>query len=234
MTIQHLQDRLRAHIRARIARGDLTGSRLAHAAALPQGHLSNFLNSRRGLSLESLDRLLRVLHIGVLDLAGHEELRRRLLPRSDPDVEAIPLVAERHAGLARFATHQVLETRNFSRSFLRRLTPRPAVDRSDWLRFVLVKLDARHAGGFFPRSAAVTLLVDRYYNSLEPYRRLQSNWYAVALGGRCLAAQVTVCDNCLVLRPREPRQPIEVVHIEPGQSYCDYIVGRVCHIAMEV
>jgi hypothetical protein len=64
MTIQDLQDQLRAHIRARIGRGELTGSALAHQASLPQGHLSNFLNSRRGLSLESMDRLMGALHLG--------------------------------------------------------------------------------------------------------------------------------------------------------------------------
>ena len=234
MTIQDLQEQLRAHIRARIGRGELTGSRVARSAILPQSHLSNFLNSRRGLSLEAMDRLLRALHIGVLDLMDDQDLRKRLLPREERDVEPVALIAERHAGLARFSAHQVLEMRDVSRRFLRRLRPRPAADRSDWLRFVLIKLDARGSGGFFPRAFASTLLVDRYYNSLEPYRRLQPNLYAVSVGDHCIPAQVAVCDNCLMLRPREPRQPIEVVRIEPGRSYFDYIVGRICYIGLEV
>jgi hypothetical protein len=108
------------------------------------------------------------------------------------------------------------------------------VDRSDWLRFVLIKLDRRNAGSFFPRSLTTTLLVDRYYNSLEPYRRFHPNLYALNLAGRCVAAYISVCDNCLMLRPREPRQPIEVVRIEPGRSYSDYIVGRICYVGLEV
>src|SRR5579863_3360671 len=108
MTIQELQDQLRGHIRSRIGRGELTGSRLADAAALPQGHLSNFLNSRRGLSLESMDRLLRALHIGVLDLVNTAELQKRL-PAARRDVEPIAVVAAENAALARFAAHQVLE-----------------------------------------------------------------------------------------------------------------------------
>ena len=68
MTLLDLQDQLRAHIRARIGRGELTGTMLARNAEFPQGHLSNFLNSRRGLSLESMDRLLDALGIGILDL----------------------------------------------------------------------------------------------------------------------------------------------------------------------
>lgn len=230
-TIQDLQDQLRAHIRARIGRGELTGRELAQQAALPQGHLSNFLNSRRGLSVESMDRLLLALRIGVLDLVRREEIQR--LARRER-VEPIALVSAEHAALARFRTDQILETRSFNRAFLRKLKPRAAVDRSDWLRFVLIKLQGRHAGGFFPRSVAATLLVDRYYNSLEPYRRLHPNLYAVSLAGQCVAAHISVCDNCLLLRPREPRKPIEVVRIEHGRSYSDYIVGRICHVGMEV
>ena len=233
-TIQDLQDQLRLHIRARIGRGELTGTELALQAALPQGHLSNFLNSRRGLSLESMDRLLQALHIGVLDLVSRDEVQRRAGRRGAARVEPVALVSPEHAALARFRDDQILETRNFSRSFLRRLRPRADVDRSDWLRFVVIKLNGRNSRGFFPRSVAATLLVDRYYNSLEPYRRFHPNLYAVRLGESCVAAQISLCDNCLMLRPREPRAPIEVVHIEAGHSYSDYIVGRVCHVGLEV
>jgi hypothetical protein len=81
MTIQDLQDQLRVHIRARIGRGELTGSGLARKASLPQGHLSNFLNSRRGLSLESMDRLMIALRIGVFDLMSSEQVQALARPR---------------------------------------------------------------------------------------------------------------------------------------------------------
>jgi len=235
MTLQDLQDQLRVHIRARLSRGELTGSALARAASLPQGHLSNFLNSRRGLSLEAMDRLLAALQLGVLDLVSGEEMRAYRQPRRGrQSVEPVALVSAENAALARFRDDQILETRHFKKSFLRKLKPRIAVDRSDWLRFVVIKLERRNAGGFFPRSFAATLLVDRYYNSLEPYRHVHPNLYALHLAGRCVAAYISVCDNCLMLRPREPRQPIEVVRIAPGRSYSDYIVGRICYVEMEV
>lgn len=77
MKLQDLQDQLRTHIRARIARGELTGVSLARAADFPQGHLSNLLNARRGLSLESMDRLLETLDIGVLDLVDAKDIHER-------------------------------------------------------------------------------------------------------------------------------------------------------------
>ena len=78
MTLQDLQDKLRAHIRARIERGELTGSRLSRAAGFQQGHLSNFLNARRGLSLKSMDRLLESLNLSVLDLADLKEIEQQV------------------------------------------------------------------------------------------------------------------------------------------------------------
>src|SRR5689334_2584148 len=232
MTIQDLQDELRSQVRARIGRGELTGSGLARAANFPQGHLSNFLNSRRGLSLESMDRLLRALGIGVVDLMDSEAMeRRRRHPRSHRAMETIMEVAPEVAMQARIGPEDVLGTRSFSKAFLHKLKPR-GIDRRDWTRFVLIKLDVREAGGFFPRSVTTTLLVDRHYTSLHPYRRLQPNLYVMSFEGRTVAAHISVCDNCLVLRPREPRQAVEIIRMERGRRYEEYVVGRVCHVGM--
>ena len=57
---QTLQDSLRTGIWARLERGELTGKSLAHKAGFQQAHLSNFLNGKRGLSLQAMDRLLDV------------------------------------------------------------------------------------------------------------------------------------------------------------------------------
>ena len=123
MTLQDLQDQLRVHIRARIGRGELTGIGLARAADFPQGHLSNFLNSRRGLSLESMDRLLDTLGIGILDLMGSQfgSCASRGAPAKA--WSRSPWCRRRMPALARFASDQVLETRNFNKSFLRKLKP---------------------------------------------------------------------------------------------------------------
>ncbi len=104
MTLQDLQDKLRAHIRARIERGELTGSGLSREAGFQQGHLSNFLNARRGLSLESMDRLLQTLNIGVLDLADVGEIQRRAsFPAGLTGFESVAVVSgEQAARLPRF------------------------------------------------------------------------------------------------------------------------------------
>ena len=236
MTFLILQDQLRDHIRSRIRRRELTGSGLARAAGFPQGHLSNFLNFRRGLSLESMDRLLATLGIGVIDLIGSDEIQRRAVPyESGENVEQVALVARENATLARFTSEQILETRGFSKSFLRRLKPSKQHHRSDWRRFVLIKLDTAGARDLFSGDiGSATLLIDRHYSSLEPYRRRQPNLYAVNFSGSCLAGYLDFVDESLVLRKLDPRRPLQSVRIAAGRSYSQYIIGRICQVGLEV
>ena len=236
MTIKDLQEQLRHHIRARIQRGEWTGSRLSGEAGFQQGHLSNFLNARRGLSVEAMDRLLEILQIGILDLVEPEDIFRRAVPpRPAAHFEDVALVSPENATLARFSASQILETRNFRRSFLRKLRPDDSGARADWLRFVLIKLAAGSAGGVLPLEVSqVTLLIDRHYSSLQPYRRLRPNLYALRLAGHCFLGYVSVSGDRLVLRPNNALAAVEVVRIERGRSYSEYIVGRVCHVGAEV
>jgi hypothetical protein len=237
MRLRDLQDKLRTHIRARIDRGELTGTGLSRDAGFQQGHLSNFLNARRGLSLESMDRLLDTLDIGVLDLADLKDIEQQVsFAAGSSGFENVAVVSgEQAARLPRFTSEQVRDSRNFRRSFLRKLKPNDASNRGEWLRFVLLQLDAKAAGGMFPRiPAGATLLVDRHYNSLQPYRRLKPNIYAVQAEARCLIGYVSVSGDHLVLRPQNPQHAVELVRIERGRSYHDYIVGRVCHVGFEV
>jgi len=236
MRLRDLQDRLRAHIRARIGRRELTGSGLSRQAGFQQGHLSNFLNSRRGLSVESMDRLLETLQIEVLDLVDAGEIQRRaLLPSDGAGLESIAVVSVEHAArLPRFTSEQVGGTVTFRKTFLRRLRPNDVCDRGDWLRFVTIKLDPKTVRATFPRGAAgATLLIDRHYTSLEPYRQRQPNMYAVCLQA-CAIGHVSLAGDYLVLRPWNAQLPLELARIDRTRSYSDYIVGRVCHVAIEI
>jgi hypothetical protein len=215
----------------------MTGTGLSREAGFQQGHLSNFLNARRGLSLESMDRLLETLNIGVLDLAELKEIQQQVsFPADSSAVENVAVVSEEQAArLPRFTSDQVRESGTFSKSFLRKLKPNDIAHRADWLRFVLLRLDAKAAAGMFPQLlTGVTLLVDRHYNSLQPYRRFRPNIYAVQAEARCLVGYVSVSGDQLVLRPQNPQHPVELVCIERGRSYHDYIVGRVCYVGFEV
>ena len=57
MKFKVLQDNLRKILWQRIETGELTGLRLAQQTGFKQAHISNFLNRKRGLSLEGMDKV---------------------------------------------------------------------------------------------------------------------------------------------------------------------------------
>ncbi len=237
MRIVDLEESLRAHIWARIHRGELTGLGLARDAGFQQAHISNFLNARRRLSPEAMDRLLEALQVDVLDLAEPEELRLRALQRPEraSSFETVPLVSTRDAMFApRIPPRQALDSLKFRKRFLDRLKPDTIGDRSDWLRFVMVRADATSVRAMSPRLAPrAVVLLDRHYNSLRPYHRGTPNLYAVRFGEQCAIRQVAVASRRIILRPLVEQWPVELMEIPYGKGFAEFIVGRVCHIAME-
>jgi hypothetical protein len=238
MRITDLEDNLRAHIWARIHRGELTGTGLSRDAGFQQAHMSNFLTARRGLSPEAMDRLLDVLQVDVLDLADPEELRLRALQRPEraSSFDSVPLVSLQDAVFPpRIPPRHARDSLKFRKRFLQRLKPDTIGDRTDWLRFVLIKADVGNACGMTPRLATgAVLLLDRHYNSLHAYRPGATNMYAVRDGTRCAIRYVTISPDRIVLRPHNPDWPVELVEIPHGKSFAEYIAGRVCHIAVDV
>jgi len=237
MKFKALQENLRKALRARIEQGELTGMGLAEAAGFRQAHISNFLNRKRGLSVEGMDRVLRVEHLSVLDLLDPEEVNRRAsLPVTKEhefeDVCLVPAaIAAREPSIVRM---DVEELHKYRHSFLRKLRPEIEGKRENWDRFVVLKVDAREGMSMFPRLLpGATLLVDRHYNSLKPYRRTESNMYAVFRNGGCTLKYVEVSGKNLVLRPNNPAYPVEVVPLLSGKTASDYVIGRICHVGIE-
>ena len=77
MKFKSLQENLRKAMWERIDGGDLTGLRLAEQTGFKQAHISNFLNRKRSLSLEGMDRVLSVQHLSILDLLDPADRCRR-------------------------------------------------------------------------------------------------------------------------------------------------------------
>jgi hypothetical protein len=128
----------------------------------------------------------------------------------------------------------VKEILKFKKSFLRKLKTQTEGDRSGWERFVLIKADAREAISMYPRlTPGATLLIDRHYNALKPYRKGEFNMYAVLKNDSCTVRYVEVAGNHLILRPHNQSSPIEVITMADGKTAADYLVGRVCHVGLE-
>ena len=175
MKFRTLQDNLRKTLWRRIEGGDLTGIRLAEQTGFKQAHISNFLNRKRGLSLEGMDKVLSVQRLSVLDLLDPTEINKRasILPPADDEFNNVLLVDGTVAATEPLIMNMsVKEILKFKKSFLRKLRPEMEGHRDSWERFVLIKVDAREGMSMYPRLLpAATLLLDRHYNSLKPYRK---------------------------------------------------------------
>src|ERR1700675_1174618 len=220
MKFRTLQDNLRKALWQRIEEGELTGLRLAHQTGFRQAHISNFLNRKRGLSLEGMDKILSVQRISVLDLLDPAEINKRasiVAPSADEFANVVVSDPEVIAREPLIMNMHVKEILKFKHSSLRRLREDIEGDRHGWERFVVIKVDAREGMSMYPRMLpGATLLIDRHYNSLTPYRKGEQNMYAVRKDGACTIKYVEVANRHLVLRPHNPAYPVEVVPIEEG------------------
>jgi hypothetical protein len=105
--------------------------------------------------------------------------------------------------------------------------------REQWQRFVLIKVDAQEAISMYPRLLpGATVLIDRDYNLLQPYRRNEPNIYATRENQTCTIKYVEPDGDHLRLRPHNQSHPIRVLPVG-GSDRSELIVGRVCHVAIE-
>jgi len=248
MKCQALQDNLRQLVQERIAAGELTGLRLSGLTGFRQAHVSNFLNGKRGLSLEGMDKILRALKLSVLDLIDPEEIKGGSPHTSSPQsgFRQVLLVASADAWQPHIGTRQVQDVFPFRESFLSRLRPAMEDDRRGWERFVLVRMDRTAGDGMSPIAKAMTkavtstktgtgavVLIDRHYNSLRPYRKYAPNLYAVHYEGQCAVRYVEQIGGQLLFRPLNADYPIAVAKAKRGRSK-NFVIGRVCYVASEV
>jgi hypothetical protein len=239
MKFKLLQDNLRKILWERIEAGDLTGLRLAQQTSFKQAHISNFLNKKRGLSLEGMDKVLLVQHLSVLDLLDPAEVSKRatILPPSNDEFENVLLVDTAAAATEPMVVNMhVQDILKFKKTFLNKLRPEMVGKdkRENWQRFVLIKIDAEDAPNMFPRlMPGAMLLLDRRYNSLKPYREGEANLYAVLKRNTCVIRYVEAVDDHLILRGHNSAAPLEILPIAEDMSAGDYLIGRVCHISQQ-
>ena len=239
MNFQDLHELLRLELMRRIERGKLTGSRLAQQAGFQQAHISNFLNRRRSLSLEGLDRVLAAQHITIdqllpVDLAASAAPVSKAAS-SDP-LETVPVVSASSAmDDAHIAPSAIIETIQVSASRLDDHRARPSARHAHWQRFVAIRADAQQAAAMDPvLSPGAIAVLDRHYNSLAPYRAHQPTLYAVRCGAALLVRFVDFDEGRLILRPYSRSFPVQLLPLAAHESPGDYLVGRVCLVFSEL
>jgi hypothetical protein len=232
-----LQDALRKLLLEKIDSGELTGMALAGKTGFRQAHISNFLNRKRGFSIEGMDRVLKVEELSVLDLVPAAEINARasIPPPREDDYANIFVVGPQHAAHPQIHAADVIEVVKFKQSVLRRLRASALGDRENWLRFVMLKPSRADCEAMSPRLApGCTLLIDRHHNEVAPYRRGDHTMYAVLDDGETTVRYVECQDDLITLQPECRRAPCKVLYVPPGKESHDLIIGRVAHVSMEI
>ena len=220
----------------RIDGGQLSGLGLARLTGFKQAHISNFLNRKRSLSVEGMDKVLATQHMSVFDLLDPVEINKRatVLPPSPDEFENVALTDRNAAAEPRIANQRIRHVLKFRKSFLHRLRPDMEGRRELWERFVAFEVDKYDGASMHPRlQFGATVLVDRHYNSLKPYRKGDANIYAVRRGQSCALTCAERAAGKILLRPHNPGFPVEFLLLEEGRSAAEYIIGRVCFVLSE-
>jgi len=173
----------------------------------------------------------------VLDLLDPAEVNKRasIVPPAEDQFQNVCLVEGAVAAIEPIImSMNVKDMLKFKKSFLRGLRAETEGKRSDWERFVLIRVDAREGMSMYPRLLPdAIILIDRHYNSLKPYRKGECNMYAVNKDGACTVKYVELAGDQLVLRPHNQAYPIEVMPIEEGSKAADSLIGRVSYVGIE-
>ncbi len=235
MNFQDLHELLRLELIKRIERGTLTGSQLARQTGFQQAHVSNYLNRKRSLSLEGLDRVLAAQQLAIEHILPLELAAATPTPVSVPS-EIVPVVSASTAMHdPRVTPSAIIETLQVSASRLRDHRARTSLRSTSWQRFVAIRVDAPQAAAMDPiLTLGATTVLDRHYTSLAPYRAQQPTLYAVRCGPSLLIRYVDLDDNCLILRPCSLRVPVQLIPLAADETPSDYLVGRVCMIIAEL
>lgn len=233
MNFTQMHERLRLELLRRIQRGTLSVSLLARQTGFGQAHLSNFLHSRRQLSLEAMDRVLTAQHMSAGDLVAFGRMTAEV--RQGENTASVPIVSHAVALFEPYirpaATQAMLQ---LPEGLLGSLRSRSANSRKPWERFVAVRISAADALPMEPLVLPEAIaLIDRHYNALNPYRPNRPNLYAVRNGAHLTLRYVSFLSSRLILRPHNMVFPVELIEVDPEESPGDLLAGRVALILNE-
>jgi transcriptional regulator with XRE-family HTH domain len=233
MNFQDLHEQLRLELLRRIDRGMLTGTSLARQAGFQQAHISNFLNKKRSLSLDGLDRVLAAQNLSVDQILPLEFSASASEP---PPADSIPIVSPSTAMEEPVVRPgSVIESIQVIPSRLHDNRPRPAPKYAHWQRFVAIRADPQQTAAMDPMIASGAVVVlDRHYKSLAPYRAHQRTLYAVRSATGLVLRYVEFDGGALLLRPLSLAFPVQIIMLAAHETPADYLVGRVCLVLSEL
>jgi hypothetical protein len=234
MNFTQMHERLRLEILRRIHRGTLSVSLLGRQTGFGQAHLSNFLHSRRQLSLEAMDRVLTAQRLTVADLlpAVHQA---DFWPEGE-NSDAVPVVSHAVALFEPVIRPSAIQSMlHLPAAALQSVRARASSARHAWQRFVAIRVPPADSPPMEPLVLPEAIaLIDRHYNSLFAYRPKRPNVYAVRIDSHLVLRYADFLSGRLVLRPHNIAFPVDLVEVGPGELPNDLIVGRIALILNEL
>lgn len=232
MNFTQMHEHLRLELLRRIQRGTLSVSLLARQTGFGQAHLSNFLNSRRHLSLEALDRVLASQRLTLEDLLP-ATIRALEATGGSSAVPVVPHAVALFEPVIRPAAIQMML--HLPAGALHSLRTPPQSKRRKWQRFVAINVASDDALGMDPLLFSGSfVLVDRHYTSLAPYRLNRPNLYAVRNGSHLALRYVDYRSHRLVLRPHNLAFPVDLIEVNDDEAPADLLTGRVALVLNEL
>jgi transcriptional regulator with XRE-family HTH domain len=231
-----LQERLRERLRAQIAAGELTGLQLARATGFQQAHISNFLNCKRGLSLEAMDAILAAAHIRFEELLGAPSRSRHRTVKGETEragLVPIPIVDERNLTATQVPNQSPRNTLWIATPVVQRWRSAMQVPRHHWQRFVAVRVKRSDAEAMSPRlTRGAVAVVDRHHN--RPSKHALPQMFLVCNGNNFEIRYLEITGGVIVARSHNPELPVQLLGSEPESSTFSRIIGRVCFVHIQL
>lgn len=233
MTLTQMHERLRLELLRRIQRGSLSVSLLSRQTGFGQSHISNYLRGRRGLSLESMDRVLTAQGMLAADLLPASAART---DTPEGEGHSVPVVSYATALFEPYVRSVAIQAMlRLPPGLLDGTRARTSGRRASWQRFVAVSVSAAEAEAMDPVvMPKATVLLDRHYNSLAPYRSYRRNLYAVQYEGHLKLRYLELVSGRLLLRPHNRVCRVDLIELGDDQSPGDFIAGRAALILNEL
>jgi transcriptional regulator with XRE-family HTH domain len=234
VSFRGLQERLRERLLTEIAAGELTGVQLANEIGFQQAHISNFLNRKRGLSLEAMDAILKARKLKLSELITKplgRSAEGHTIQASAGEVEEIPLLEEKNCLASEVPYDTTKDALKVMAAGLEKLPVRMHTPRPHWLRFIAIRVSAANARAMAPRMPRGAMaVVDRHSNSADE----KGSIYLIAVQGHLVLRYVEMVGSEAVLRANHPKWPLLQLDRVPGRDPLAAVLGRVCLVVAEV
>lgn len=238
VNFRRLQDRLRERLLDHIHAGELSGLQLARSTGFQQAHISNFLNRKRGLSLEAMDAILHATGISLTDLLTRSQDSCIFAGAPSPEhmrFVSVPIVTEELCIATQVPNQHACDTLKVASALVQRLRPCMNIPRPHWQRFLAIRVKVSDVAAMAPRLSQRTIaILDRHHNA--PPERASSNPYMFFIRTRegFAIRYLEFASGKLFARPHASGHALQIVEAFDSNQAAASVIGRICALQVQL